>query len=140
MSDTKDPARNKELANQTVDYAVLATKLVLGAIPIPGGSFLAELVGVVIPNQRTERIVKTLEALGKRLAQLEELVRSRITDENFTDLFEEGLRQAARSLSDERRVLGYRVSDRSPVAFGGLDRVKLPSWMASHLPTTNSST
>ena len=62
------------------------------------------MAGNVIPNQRVDRIVKFAEALQNRIAALEEeFVKSQITNENFTDLIEEGIRQAARSLSDERR-------------------------------------
>jgi hypothetical protein len=47
---------------------------------------------------------KYAEALERKLAQLEQaVVRLQLTDENFTDLMEEGVRQAARSVSDERR-------------------------------------
>jgi len=85
------------------DYVALAVRGALGAVPF-AGSLLAELAGAVIPNQRVERIVKFAEALDGRLAKLEcSLVRSQIANEEFTDLVEEGLRQAARSLSDERR-------------------------------------
>ena len=48
--------------------------------------------------------MKFAAALESKLAALEQdFVRSQLTNENFTDLMEEGLRQAARSLSDERR-------------------------------------
>lgn len=43
--------------------------------------------------------------MEKRLSGIEqELVRSQLSNENFTDLIEESLRQAARSVSDERRA------------------------------------
>ena len=68
------------------------------------GSLLAEIAGTVIPNQRIDRVVKFAAQLEAKLAALEQdFVRSQLTNENFTDLMEEGLRQAARSLSDERR-------------------------------------
>jgi hypothetical protein len=68
------------------------------------GPPLAELVGTVMPNQRIERIAKFVEILARRLEELkQDSMRSQITNENCADLMEEGLRQAARSLSDERR-------------------------------------
>jgi hypothetical protein len=68
------------------------------------GSLLAELAGTIVPNQRIDRIAKFAEALESKLSNLEQdFVRSQLTNEHFTDLLEEGMRQAARSLSDERR-------------------------------------
>jgi hypothetical protein len=86
-----------------MDYVTSAVKGALGAIPF-AGSLLAEFAGDVLPNQRMDRIVKFAKILESRLATLEhEFVRSQLKDENFSDLFEEGVRQAARSLSNERR-------------------------------------
>jgi hypothetical protein len=68
------------------------------------GSLLVELAGTVFPNQRMDRIVKYARVLEHKLSSLQQdFVRSQLTNENFTDLLEEGMRQAARSLSDERR-------------------------------------
>ncbi|MBI5903500.1 MAG: hypothetical protein HZB84_08480 [Deltaproteobacteria bacterium] len=78
-------------------------KASLGAIPY-AGSLLAELAGTIIPNQRINRIIRFAEILDKRLEKIEkEFIRSQFQNENFTDLLEEGLRQSARSLTDERR-------------------------------------
>lgn len=91
------------LENQKTDYVASAAKAALGAVPFVG-SLLAELAGVVIPNQRIERIVRFATALEQRLSKIEQdFVKSQLQDEVFTDLLEEGLRQAARSLSEERR-------------------------------------
>jgi hypothetical protein len=84
------------------DYVTSAAKAALGTIPIFGSLFV-ELAGTVIPNQRIDRIVKFSQALERKLLNLEEFIRSQISDEQFTDLLEEGLRQSARSLTDERR-------------------------------------
>lgn len=99
----KEKDKEQSLELQTVDYIASALKAALGAVPC-AGSLLIELVGTVIPNQRIERIVKLAKALEYRLAQLEQnFVKSQLHDETFTDLVEEGLRQAAHSLSDKRR-------------------------------------
>jgi hypothetical protein len=91
------------LQSNTSDYVTSAAKAALGTVPFIG-SLLAELAGTVIPNQRIDRIVKFAQALERRLSNLEEeFIRSQISDEQFTDLLEEGLRQSARSLTDERR-------------------------------------
>lgn len=86
------------------DYVALAARGALSLVPFVG-SLLVEIAGVVIPNQRTDRIAKFAEQLEARLDLLEkDFVRSQLGDEEFTDLMEEGVRQAARSLSDERRA------------------------------------
>jgi hypothetical protein len=88
---------------QANDYVASALKAALGAIPF-AGSLLSELAGYVIPNQRTDRIVRFIEVLEKKLTDFErDFVHSQLKNENFTDLFEESVRQAAHSLSDERR-------------------------------------
>jgi hypothetical protein len=102
MSDN-NPNNTKSLAVQTADYIASAVKAALGAVPF-AGSLLVELAGTVIPNQRIDRIVKYAEALETRLSKVErEFIQEQLKDETFTDLMEEGLRQAARSLTDERR-------------------------------------
>lgn len=91
------------LQSNTSDYVALAAKGALGTVPFVG-SLLAELAGTVIPEQRIDRIVKFAQALEKKLLNLEEeFIRSQITNEQFTDLIEESLRQSARSLTDDRR-------------------------------------
>jgi len=100
---TNPEESSNELSNKPIDYVTSAIKGTLGAVPF-AGSLLAELAGTVIPNQRLDRIVKFAEILESKLSNLEqEFVRSQLTNENFSDLLEEGTRQAARSLSDERR-------------------------------------
>jgi hypothetical protein len=65
---------------------------------------LAEVAGTVIPNQRIERIVKFAKILDSKISNIDQdIIRMQFTNENFTDLLEEGLRQAARSLTNERR-------------------------------------
>ncbi len=94
---------SNELSNKPIDYVTSAIKGTLGAVPF-AGSLLAELAGTVIPNQRLDRIAKFVIILESKLSNLEqEFIRSQLTNENFSDLLEEGARQVARSLSDERR-------------------------------------
>jgi len=100
---TEEPEKKDKLAPTNVDYVASAAKAALGAVPF-AGSLLVEIAGTVIPNQRIDRIVAFATALDKRLRVLEhDFVRSQLTNENFTDLVEEGLRQAARAVTDERR-------------------------------------
>jgi hypothetical protein len=101
MTDRKD--LDEALSANKSDYVATAAKAALGAVPF-AGSLLAELAGTVIPNQRVERIVKFARELDVRISGLEQTyVRTQLSNENFTDLMEDALRQAARSTSDERR-------------------------------------
>lgn len=96
-------SKNSILKNAGADYVASAAKSALGMVPF-AGSLLSEVAGNVIPNQRIDRIVKFAKELEERLSALEDAnIKSNLTDENFTDLIEESLHQAARSLSDERR-------------------------------------
>jgi outer membrane murein-binding lipoprotein Lpp len=91
------------LRMQTNGCGSAAVKSLVGAVPF-AGSLLVEIAGIVIPNQRLDRVATFAQHLESKLRTLEQsFVRSQLTNENFTDLMEEGLRQAARSLSDERR-------------------------------------
>lgn len=97
-----EPTENALALNQS-DYVASAAKAALGAVPF-AGSLLAEIAGTVIPNQRIDRIVRFAAELEKRLDSIEQdRLRAHLTNENFTDLTEEALRQAARSTTDERR-------------------------------------
>lgn len=85
------------------DYLAPAIRSVLGIVPI-AGPLLCELCSL-IPNQKSDRVAKWVVILGERIARLEEaVVRAQLSDENFTDVLEETVIQATRSLSDERRA------------------------------------
>lgn len=95
--------KKSDLENQLTDYIVTTAKITLGAVPVVG-SALAELVCTVIPNQRIDRIAKFAEMLHSKLSEYhEELIRSQLTNENFTEFLEESLMQVIRSTTDERR-------------------------------------
>lgn len=99
----KEGKENKELEMSKSDYVASAAKAALGAVPVVG-SFLAEIAGNVIPNQRVERIVSFANKLQMKIDNIEEVLsKLNINNEDFTDLVEEGLRQATRSTTDERR-------------------------------------
>lgn len=96
-------AKKNQLSPQTADYVASAVKAIVGSAPFVG-SLLVEVAGTIIPNQRVDRIAAFAVALEAKLAELEQdVVRSQLQDPNFTELLEESLRQASRSLSDERR-------------------------------------
>jgi len=92
-----------EIAIATTDYVASAAKATVGAVPFVG-SLLVEIAGTIIPNQRIDRIAKFASCLESRLKNLESTYcKAQLENEEFTDLMEEGLRQASRSLSDARR-------------------------------------
>ena len=100
MDSYSDP---DNLKSSSVDYSVAIARSVVGLVPT-FGPLLGELITVTIPNQRIDRVTKFAEVLESRLNEVEKcLLESNITDDEFTDLIEEGIRQAARSLSDKRR-------------------------------------
>lgn len=69
----------------------------------PAGSILAEIVGIVIPNQRLSRFERLLRVLIAKIASLEEdKVREKVKSPYFIDLLEEGSLQAVRAISEER--------------------------------------
>ena len=92
-----------ELSKSKNDYVASSLKSSLGAIPF-AGPLLSEITCEIIPNQREDRIVEFAEILEARLSDLEEtFVKTQIKDEYFTDLIEEGIRQASRAISEERK-------------------------------------
>lgn len=92
-----------ELENNRTDLITSISKSVLGIIPILG-SGLSELIGVLIPNQRIDRLTKYIKELEKKLDNLSsEKLKEFLKNEECIDLFEESFIQASRTLSDERR-------------------------------------
>jgi hypothetical protein len=88
---------------QAIDYVTSGAKAVLGVVPF-AGSLLAEIAGSIIPRQRVDRIADFAAKLEARIHHLEEGdVRANLNNEEFTDLVEEAMRQAARSTTKERR-------------------------------------
>ena len=100
MNSGDDP---KELKTNWVDFSVAGARGTLNLVPIVGPIF-AEVIGTIIPNQKIDRLTKYAAELGRRIERLENKPSdTQFQDEELTDLLEEGFRQAARSLSDERR-------------------------------------
>ncbi|MBO6561150.1 MAG: hypothetical protein JJ959_11460 [Nisaea sp.] len=72
----------------------------LGAIPVLG-PIIQATVTETIPNVRLERIEAYLQHLERRLD--EATLGEQLKDERQLDLFEEGMWQSARAVSDERK-------------------------------------
>lgn len=105
MSDDKEEQREvpAEIKTKAIDYVTSGAKSIVGAAPFVG-PLLAELAGTIIPNQRLDRITRFAALLEERINEIEEnLIREAFNDEEFTDLLEGALHQAARSTTEERR-------------------------------------
>lgn len=86
----------------------LASVLAAAGLMDPAASaqtrLLAEIISIRIPNQKQERVINFLRTLGDRVKYLEEDVAKKLDTEEFADLLEDGLHQASRALTDERKV------------------------------------
>ncbi len=91
------------LGNNKSDWAAVMAKGGLGAIPF-AGSFLAEVVSTLIPNQRLDRLVKYATELNDRLERMPvELMDQLRNNEQFIDMVEESFIRVSRASSEERR-------------------------------------
>jgi hypothetical protein len=94
----------EEIKTQAIDYVASGVKGALGLVPF-AGPLLAEVAGVIIPRQRIDRLTDFAVKLEDRIANIEHgAVVAHLDDEEFTDLVEEAIRQAARSTSEDRRA------------------------------------
>lgn len=109
-----EPSPPAELQNHLQDYIITGAK-VLGAA-VPFGSVIAEIISCIIPDQRVDRIVKFLGRLDERVKPLEKAVQEKLKTTGFTDLLEDGMFQAVRALTDERReyIINCLVNSLTP--------------------------
>ena len=85
------------------DRTLALARAVGSMVPI-AGPLIAELITEAVPGQRLERAEDWLRHLTERLAGVEEAVlRARLRKPENVALFEEGMYQAARAFSEERR-------------------------------------
>jgi hypothetical protein len=85
------------------DLAAVIAKGLVGAVP-GIGAIAAEIVGAIIPNQRLDRIVEVLRRLDEKVRDLDRgMLNERMKRPESVDLLEDGLHQASRALSPERR-------------------------------------
>ncbi len=95
----------EDLAPNSTDFLTEYAKGGLGAIPYFGALF-GEVIGQIIPHQRVDRIVSFLSILDKKFEQLKiefENIELKMKNEEYINLFEEGIWQAARSSSQGRK-------------------------------------
>jgi hypothetical protein len=104
---------NLEPASQ--DHLVTLAKGIIGACPLIG-SLAAEAIGALIPNQRIDRISAFLRSLDSEVRRLDvrlERFERNVRSTQGLDIMEEGLTQAARSASSERKEHLGRLVGRS---------------------------
>jgi hypothetical protein len=74
---------------------------------VPGfGNMIGEVITALIPDQRVERLTDYMKALNEKVKMLDTdigLVRDRLRKPDRLGIFEDGLIQAARSATEERR-------------------------------------
>jgi hypothetical protein len=88
--------------NNRTDITVATIKSIAGPIPFVG-PMIQEMVDVIIPNQRIDRLSKYVLELEKKLTRFEqEKIENKLKDEYFVDLMEESLIQASKALTNER--------------------------------------
>lgn len=97
------------------DRLASAAKGVVGACPFIG-PLVAEAIGALIPNQRLDRVVEYLRNLDAEVHCLDgrlERFEKNIHGAEGLDIMEEGLTQAARSITSERKERLARLVGRS---------------------------
>lgn len=96
----------KDLEPDKKDYLISVAKGVVGACPILG-PLVAESISILIPNQRFDRVVEFIIQLEEQIRQIDnkfnDFERNLKSIEGL-DIIEEGLIQATRSVSIERKV------------------------------------
>lgn len=109
-----------DLDTNTRDRLVSVAQGVAGACPVVG-PILSEAIGQLIPNQRLDRVVSFLKTLEEDFANVQSrldcIERNTATPEGL-DILEEGMLQAARSVSEDRQkwlaaIVGSSLSSES---------------------------
>ncbi len=95
----------RQLETNSRDRLVSVAKAAAGALPFIG-ALVAETLYAVVPNLRFERVVSYLKTLEDRVVCLDNRMSSfekNLGTEEGIDIFEEGIVQASRSVSEERK-------------------------------------
>lgn len=83
-------------------YAGALARGSIGSVPLVG-SLAVELLNVIIPNQRQERIEKLLNILSSKVFDIDpEQLEERFNSSDFIDIFEDILFQSVKATSSER--------------------------------------
>jgi len=105
----------KQLEPNSRDRLISVAKAVAGALPYIG-TLVGEILDAVVPNLRFERVVSYLKTLEEEVIRIDDRMASfekHIKTEEGLDIFEEGMIQASRSISKERKERLARLVARS---------------------------
>ncbi len=105
MSDELSIINNKlpDLDNNNSDKLVRISGLILNNVPVVG-SILTEVFKSIIPNQKEERVGIFVEVLAEKLKYVDEdILNLKMKSEEFTDLLEDAIPQAARAMNKDRQ-------------------------------------
>lgn len=94
-----------QLEPNSKDRLISVAKAVAGTLPYIG-TLVSELLDNVVPNLRFERIVVFLQELDLKVSRIDEKLecfKVNLASEEGVDLLEEGMLQASRSISLERK-------------------------------------
>ena len=94
-----------QLDTNTRDRLVSAAKSAAGALPFVG-TLVGEVIDTIIPELRIERVVSFLKSLDERVGEIDENIerfQKGLKTEEGLDIFEEGIIQASRAVSEERK-------------------------------------
>lgn len=95
----------KQLETNSRDRLVSVAKAAAGALPFIG-TLVGETLEAVVPNLRFERVVSFLKTLEANVVHLDDRFTSfekHLKTEKGLDIFEEGIIQASRAVSEERK-------------------------------------
>jgi len=87
------------------DILTTTFKSAAGMTPIIG-PYLAELIGILVPNQRIDRVTTFLKLFYEKFEEQNieiDILKEKMKDENFINLFDDISWQAAKSISNERK-------------------------------------
>lgn len=108
LSIIKPETLENEGSETAREVTATVLKTLIGYAPVVG-PVLQEAIGFAIPSKKVERLYIFAQVLEDRVKYLEEdTARLKMQTEEFTDLLEDGLIQASRAMTDERR--GYIAS------------------------------
>lgn len=92
-----------DLETKREDVAAVLVRGIVGVAPFVG-PLLSEAITATIPNQKIDRLIAFAKELDDRVRYLEDdTVKLKMKGEEFEDLLEDGLIQASRAMSPERR-------------------------------------
>lgn len=93
------------LETDRTDIVASVAKGIAGACPIIGG-LVSEAIDQLIPNQKLDRVVEFLKILDQNVSQLDTQIsnlKNNLSRETGLDLLEDGIVQASRAITEERR-------------------------------------